>query len=129
MDLVLSKGPLALLSLALFGNESFIDNRAHDVMGFLHRTIAMDQVCYQYTMLALIMGRLKRTAQVVESIATDSLPRYPASYSTVCYSQISRSRQLHLQVSHYELHPVLGLYIGYLRNFNVINATDQADIT
>ncbi|CAG7966195.1 unnamed protein product [Penicillium salamii] len=56
LDLVPSKGPLTVLTLALFGNDSFIDTHNDDISGSFHRVNAQDDVCYGYNPLSLVMG-------------------------------------------------------------------------
>ncbi|CAI7659015.1 unnamed protein product [Penicillium bialowiezense] len=59
-DLVPSKGPLAMLTLALFGNASFIDTANRNLSDTFHRTSAQDDACYGYNPLSLIMGEDER---------------------------------------------------------------------
>lgn len=60
LDLVPSKGPLAMLTLALFGNGSFIDTANRNLSDTFHRTSAQANACYGYNPLSLIMGEDER---------------------------------------------------------------------
>ncbi|KAI9932342.1 hypothetical protein MW887_009855 [Aspergillus wentii] len=57
LDFVPAKGPLALLTLALFGSGSFIDTSAHNVTASSGADKAIQTVCYDYFPLMFLMGR------------------------------------------------------------------------
>lgn len=90
LDLVPSKGPLATLTLALFGNGSFIDTNNRNISDTFHRTSAQDSVCYGYNPLSLIMGEDERCSSSDSSgdrVATWVSYLSETSYATSALSQ------------------------------------------
>ncbi|KAJ5322590.1 hypothetical protein N7452_010879 [Penicillium brevicompactum] len=97
LDLVPSKGPLATLTLALFGNGSFIDTSNRNISDTFHRTSAQDSVCYGYNPLSLIMGEDERCSSSDSS--GDRVATWVSSLSETSYA-ISALSQAALLADH-----------------------------
>ncbi|CAG8932112.1 unnamed protein product [Penicillium salamii] len=96
LDLVPSKGPLAVLTLALFGNDSFID--AHnDIPGSFHRVNAQDDVCYSYNPLSLVMGEDEECSS--DSSFGDRVATWVSYFSMAEYA-VSALSQVSLLANH-----------------------------
>ncbi|KAJ5517242.1 hypothetical protein N7527_008802 [Penicillium freii] len=57
LEFVASKGPLALITLALFGQDAFIDTKSHNLTKVRDQSSPLNSICYEYAPLALLLGQ------------------------------------------------------------------------
>ncbi|KAJ5957640.1 hypothetical protein N7501_011919 [Penicillium viridicatum] len=57
LEFVASKGPLALITLALFGQDAFIDTKSHNLTKVRDESSPLNSICYEYAPLALLLGQ------------------------------------------------------------------------
>lgn len=57
LEFVASKGPLALITLALFGQDAFIDPKSHNLTKVRDLSSPLNSICYEYAPLALLFDQ------------------------------------------------------------------------